>query len=44
MKILSIYLGHNSSVVYFNKNELIYALSEERFLRKKIPLNFPIRL
>ena len=43
IKILSIGWHLNSSVCYFNNHKVEFAISEERFTRKKNECNFPIK-
>lgn len=43
MKILSIYLGHNSTIAYLHDGVLKYVLHEEKFDNVKNSDNFPIK-
>lgn len=43
MRILSLSWDYNSSIAYFENGQLRYAVSEERFTRKKNECSFPLR-
>ncbi len=43
MKILSIYLWHNSTIAYSKDGKLLYVLNEEKFDNVKNSDNFPIK-
>lgn len=43
MKILSVYLGHNSTIAYLENGELKYFLHEEKFDNVKNSDNFPLK-
>ena len=43
MKILSIYLGHNSTIAYSHDGKLKYVLQEEKFDNVKNSDNFPVK-
>ena len=43
MKILSVYLGHNSTIAYLDDTTLKYVLHEEKFDNVKNSDNFPIK-
>lgn len=43
MKILGIWDGHDSGAVLIEDNEILFAVNEERFTRRKLEIAFPVQ-